>query len=170
MNRTLWLTLISLLAGFADKPQPVEATPPLTVFHVIPFTMGESHVPIVTAVINVNPDHPEVHPPTKRIGIDTGAARTAFDAPPDMIGSLQQVLPSATLEDRETADGTVISVCHIPRAQVILGDVTMNMPVDAAPHKSVRGEEMDGVIGCDFLSRFDVRFDFQAHLMTLTER
>ncbi len=29
---------------------------------------------------------------------------------------------------------------------------------------------VDGVIGLDFLSRFDVQFDFRVRTMTLTER
>jgi hypothetical protein len=138
--------------------------------YVIPFTLGETNVPVIAASVNINPDKPEVHPPEKRLCIDTGAAHTSFYVPPSVISDLPVIMHDAALEDRQLANGTIIQVCHIKEGRVTIGNLSVDLPVDACGHEMAADEGNDGVIGMDFLSRFDVRFDFQARTMTLTER
>ena len=166
-----WLLIFAALAfGCSLQEPPVVDRPAAMKSYVIPFEISESHVPIVSAVIDINPDHPEVHPAAKRLAVDTGAAHTAFFVSNLAVSDLAKVVPHATVNERIAADGEIVWVCHFQTGRVTIGDLSVDMPVDASGRDMTIEPGFDGVIGTDFLSRFSVQFDFTAKTMTLTER
>ena len=173
MRRYAILAFIALAFG-CNRHDPPAVDPPAQAStmksYVIPFDLGDAHIPIVSAVININPDHPEVHPPAKRLAIDTGAAHTAFFVSNLAVGDLAKILPHATLDESLAANGTIVRVCHFQTGRVTMGNLSVDIPVDASGRDMTVDPGFDGVIGIDFLSRFNVQFDFQAKTMTLTER
>jgi hypothetical protein len=60
-----WIFLfIAVVFGCSYHNPPV-----LKKSYVIPFERTESNLLIVSAIVSVNPDHPEVHPSPKRLAI-----------------------------------------------------------------------------------------------------
>ena len=51
-----------------------------------------------------------------------------------------------------------------------VGDVTVDMPVDAVAGTGELDSGIDGVIGNDFLSHFDLKLDFKSNVMVLTRK
>jgi hypothetical protein len=73
---TNWpIILVIIVCGCSLHSPPAVDPPDPKKSCVNHFGMNESHVPIVSAVININPNHPEVHPPAKLLVVDTGATR-----------------------------------------------------------------------------------------------
>jgi hypothetical protein len=166
-----WLIILVIIACGCSVLAPPAVDPPTAKkSYVIPFEISELHVPIVSGVININPDHPEVHPSARRLAIDTGAAHTAFFVSNSIVVYLSKILPHATVQERLAADGAIVRVCHVPNARVTVGDLSVDMPVDASGRDMTVDPGFDGVVGIDFLSRFNVQMDFQAKTMKLIER
>jgi hypothetical protein len=70
------------------------------------------------------------------------------------------ILPGASVDEMQTADGTIINVCHVPGGRITIGNLSVDMPMNITPNSSI-GEVQDGIIGDDFLNRYDVKFDFR---------
>jgi hypothetical protein len=138
--------------------------------HVIHFEQAKSGVLIVDAAININPQHPEVTPLNKRLAIDTGAACTSFYVSPEMLGNLAKIIPDAKSDVMEQSDGSTVQVCRFDPARLSLIDLTVDMPVYASAHTLEAYPEFDGVIGQDFLSRYNVNIDYDDGVITLSER
>jgi hypothetical protein len=136
----------------------------------IPFEFNESRVPIISAVLNINPRDSTVHPPAKRLAVDTGAAHSAFFASDSMVADLGKIIAGASLDERMAANGSLVHVCHFPAGRVTVAGLNVDMPVDASARDMTIDPGFDGVLGTDFLSRFNVQFDFAAKKMILTER
>jgi hypothetical protein len=158
-----WIIILALIVSGCAQTAPKKC-------YVIPFEMNELHIPIISAIVNINPNHPEVRPPAKRLAIDTGAAHTAFFVSDQTVADLAKIIPGAVVQDRLAANGLVVRACHFPIARVTVGDLSVDIPVDASGRDMTINPGFDGVVGIDFLSRFNVQFDFQAKTMTLTER
>jgi hypothetical protein len=100
----IWLLAFGALAvGRAIRDPPAVNPTTAKTSCIIPFELTEANVPIVSAVININPDRPEVHPSARRLAIDMGAAHTVFFVSNSIVGHLAKILPHATVEERLAA-------------------------------------------------------------------
>jgi hypothetical protein len=86
-----------------------------------------------------------------------------------MVNNLAKVVPNAMIDERQAANGSIVRVCHFPAGTMTVGGLSVDMPVDASAYDMTVDPTFDGVLGVDFLSRFNVQIDFQAKIMTLTE-
>jgi hypothetical protein len=164
------LIFAALLFGCAHHgPQAIDPPSPKKSY-IIPFERTESGLLIVSAVININPNHPEVRPPAKRLALDTGCARTCFFVSDEAISELSKVIPNAKLDESRIADGRPLRVCEFNPAEVTIGNLSVDIPVDASGYELTLDMPLDGCLGIDFLSRFNVQIDFRAKTVTLTER
>jgi len=161
-----WLIILSAIAFGCARHDP----PDTKKSYVIHFEMAASNQVIVTAIININVDKPDFHPQSKRLAIDTGAAHTSFFVPVDAVSDLHRIFPQSTFDERMAADGNAVHVCHFPTGRLTIGDLSVDMPVDASGYDMKVDPEFDGVVGLDLLSRFKVGLDFQSKTMILTER
>lgn len=164
------LILVAVAFGCAQHGPTTIDPPPKKISYVIPFEQPTSGLLIVSAVININPDHPEIQPPPTRLAIDAGAAHTCFFVSNIAVADLAKMFPRALLDERLSANGSLVKVCHFQNARVTVGNLTVDMPVDASAYDMTVNPSFDGVVGVDFLSRFNVQIDFPAKTMTLTER
>jgi hypothetical protein len=166
-----WLIMLAvLLVGCSHQDSRPVDPPAQHQSYVIVFEQPEPDELIVSVILNINPNHPEVHPPTKRLAIDTGAAHTSFFVSNETLSNLLRMFSQATAEDRVAADGKTVRVCHFANARVTIGSLSADMPIDASAYDMTVEPACDGVLGLDFLSRFNVQIDFQSKTMTLTER
>src|ERR1700677_490808 len=149
--------LLSLcLLGCTHSPPPPQP-------HYIAFVKNELNLPIVLGTINIDPSNPALHPPTIRLGIDKTAAHTSIYLSLRTVANLAALVPGATLQQRQDAAGNTLQFCRFPNGRVTVGDVTVDMPVDAVGGTGELDSGLDGVIGNDFLSRFDLKLDFKSN-------
>lgn len=130
--------------------------------------MGESKMMVVIATIDLDSTHP--HPTFKRLAVDTGSGHTCFFADDADVTALVKTISGAAADISLASDGQVINTCKFKRGRITLGDLTVDLPIYANAYDMGMGEGFDGVIGQDFLSRFAVRIDYQARIITLTPR
>jgi hypothetical protein len=130
---------------------------------VVGFDYGERHVPITHVTIAFDS---KSAPMKKYLGIDTGSAHTILFATPDEVLDLPESAHDYVL----AGDGNLVDVYRLPHAKMGIGKFTIDTPVMLSPREAGPDAGMDGVIGNDLLSRYDLRFDFQAKTMTLVER
>ena len=160
-------------APAAMLPQLSGSAPPMAVLtptHVVHFDVDRNGILIVDAAINFNPRYSEAAPPNKRYAIDTGASHTCFFASPDMVVNLSKVVPGAKLDSWIAWDGNSVQVCRFEPGKIYLIGLSQDMPVYAASRDLVTLTGFDGVIGQDFLSRFNVDIDYDLGVMMLTAR
>ena len=153
------IILALLFSGCARHAPPATAPPAQSIAkksYVIPFERTESG--------------PDFRPLPKRLVVDTGCARTCFFVSNKAVSDLSKILPHAKLDERRMANGSGMRVCTFDPARVTVGDVSVNIPVDASGYDIRLDMPFDGCLGIDFLSRFNVQFDFHAKTMALTER
>jgi hypothetical protein len=167
------IILALLFSGCARHAPPATAPPAQSIAkksYVIPFERTESGLMTVSVIININTDHPDFRPLPKRLVVDTGCARTCFFVSNKAVSDLSKILPHAKLDERRMANGSGMRVCTFDPARVTVGDVSVDIPVDASGYDIRLDMPFDGCLGIDFLSRFNVQFDFHAKTMALTER
>jgi hypothetical protein len=154
------LSLLLAACTHAPPPRP----------HFIAFVRNELNLPIVLGTINVDPSHADLHPLMIRLGIDKTGAHTSIFVSPQTVANLAALIPGASLGQRQDSAGVTIRFCRFPNARVTVGDVSVDMPVDAVAATGEIDSGLDGVIGADFLSRFDLKLDFKSDVMVLTRR
>jgi hypothetical protein len=177
MNRVRNLVFSGLVAisaifafGCQHLAPPADAPSASSKSYVIPFEMGETHVPIISGIINPIPDYPQMQPPIKRLAVDSAAAHTSYFVSDEAVTDLAKLIPQATIDKRRSANGKIVRVCHIEKGRVTVGNISVDMPVDATADDMRVDPGFDGVVGTDFLSHFFVQIDYQAKTVTLTER
>jgi putative hemolysin len=145
-------------------------SPPPPQPHYIAFVKNELNLPIVLGTINIDPSNPALHPPAIRLGIDKTAAHTSIYLSPQTVANLAALVPGATIQQRQDAAGKTIQFCRLPNGRVTIGDLSVEMPVYAVGGTGELDSGIDGVIGNDFLSHFDLKLDFKSNVMVLTRR
>src|SRR5579862_3277991 len=88
---------------------------------VIPFERTPSGILVVPAILNLNPNIPNVHPPAKHLAIDTGTAHTSFFVSYLAINDLSHLLRGGKVEERKTPSGAMVRVCHFALGRVTVG-------------------------------------------------
>lgn len=154
------LSFSLFLFGCAQSPPPPQP-------HYIAFVKNESNLPIVLGTINLDPSQAGLHPPIIRLGLGKTAAHTSIFASAETVASLARLVPGSSLQQRQDAAGNTIYFCRFPNARVTVGDVSLDIPVDAVAGTGEVDTGVDGIIGNDFLSHFDVRLDFKSNVMVL---
>ena len=161
--RCIAVLLSVLLLACTQSPPPPQP-------HFIAFVKNELNLPIVLGTINIDPSLPDLHPPAIRLGIDRTAAHTSIFASPQTVAKLATLIPGSTLQQRQDSAGNTVRFCRFPNGRVTVGDVSLDIPVDAVAATGELDSGIDGVIGNDFLSHFNLRLDFRSNVMVLTRR